>query len=165
MEKGIIRNYLKHTLIVVFLLCSTVFYSQKLSFGEMKNLLDKNLSDIEDELSKRSFLYINRDKEDNCDRYEFAFGKSEISNQAKSFVNIFFCSSSEKTITLVCKSSEHFPKIKEDSKKYGLKFIETDESNSDILVHKFANTNYRMEIISAKRENGNTSYIVSLTKL
>lgn len=156
-------NLLKASIFALLLILCTTSNAQELSFYEMKTLLNKNISDIEDILSNKDFALSSRDKTGECERYEYAMNKSKISNRAESFVNIFFCKT-ERTVTLVKNHSKHFAKIKEGAKKSGLKYITTDESNSDILVHKFGNNNYRMEIITTKSDSGNMLYIVSLTK-
>ena len=79
---------------IVFTVClthATISSAQKLSFGEMINILGKNISDMEDLLVKKEFTYFNKDRTDECDRFEFAYNKSKVNNKAKSFVNIFLC--------------------------------------------------------------------------
>lgn len=135
-------------------------YSQTLSFGEMKSLLTKDISQTEDFLIRKNLKFYNQNESDGCITYDFAYNQNIINENAKAFVFIKVCSS-DKIIFQELANEKNIPIIKIDAINEGFKYIKTDNYENKI-VHIFSDRLYYLLIMSRRAKEGFTTYEIAI---
>ena len=144
-----------------FIIISTLSYSQKLNFYDLKYIYENNIESVDDYLTKKGFSFYGREKDDN---YEYPNNKYIGKN--KTYI-MKYCDESNCGFSWYqLYDSRTYISIKEECKKNGYKLIKTESIPLDDSGLNYVYTNGKRKIqFSSSFSNNTTKYFIEFGKV
>lgn len=148
----------------IILLSSLNIFGQKLTFNDLKYLLEHDMESSDVYLTKKGFQYFEAKKGVNgeCDEMTWAFERNSYNNKASAFI-LKYCNEDFGYIWYQLSNQPTFNEIKEYCKSIGFNLIKTEFNKFNDLCSTFENSKYSIKFCSGMDEKSNlNSYFITL---